>query len=195
MKKCGGLDYNGDFIDTTWTNRMECTKKVQGKADIELNRTGIRQAEETATKLKNINIDIIICSPLKRARQTADIINAEKNLSVIIDDRISERDFGEFEGIPNTDFNFNAFWSYNQNLKYDKAENIKDFFNRVYAFLDDIREKYKGKRILIVSHGGISIPIKCYFNGIPDIGTLLPLCIDNCEIAKFNYTNRDELKR
>lgn len=97
--------------------------------------------------------------------------------------------------MPNTDFDFNAFWSYKQNLKYYKAENIKDFFNRVYAFLDDIKEKYKGKRILIVSHGGISIPIKCYFNGIPDVDTLLPLCIDNCEVAKFNYIDRNELER
>ena len=92
------------------------------------------------------------------------------------------------------DFDFNAFWSYKQNNKYNKAENIRVFFKRVYDFLDDIKEKYKGKKILIVSHGGISIPIKCYFNGIPDIDTLLPLCIDNCEVASFNYTDRDKLK-
>ena len=35
-------------------------KKVQGKVDIELNATGIKQAEETALKLKNTAIDIII---------------------------------------------------------------------------------------------------------------------------------------
>lgn len=169
-------------------------KKVQGKVDIELNATGIKQAEETALKLKNTAIDIIISSPLKRARQTAEIINKEKNLPIIIDDRISERDFGELEGMSAMDFDFNAFWSYKQNNKYNKAENIRVFFKRVYDFLDDIKEKYKGKKILIVSHGGISIPIKCYFNGIPDIDTLLPLCIDNCEVASFNYADRDKLK-
>ncbi|MCI9016348.1 MAG: histidine phosphatase family protein [Clostridia bacterium] len=57
--------------------------------------------------------------------------------------------------------------------------------DRVYDFLDDIREKYKDKRILIVSHGGISIPVKCYFKGIPDVDNLFPLCIDNCEIVEF----------
>lgn len=169
-------------------------KKVQGKVDIELNATGIKQAEETALKLKNTAIDIIISSPLKRARQTAEIINKEKNLPIIIDDRISERDFGEFEGMSTMDFDFNAFWSYKQNNKYNKAENIRMFFKRVYDFLDDIKEKYKGKKILIVSHGGISIPIKCYFNGIPEMYSLLPLCIDNCEVASFNYADRDKLK-
>ena len=41
------------------------------------------------------------------------------------------------------DFDFNAFWSYKQN---NKAENIRVFFSRVYGFLDDIKEKYKGKK-------------------------------------------------
>ena len=116
-------------------------KKVQGKVDIELNATGIKQAEETALKLKNTAIDIIISSPLKRARQTAEIINKETNLPIIIDERISERDFGEFEGMSTMDFDFNAFWSYKQNNKYNKAENIRVFFKRVYDFLDDIKSK------------------------------------------------------
>ena len=147
----------------------------------ELNEKGIKQAEETIDYLKNEQIDLILCSPLKRAMQTAEIINQERNIKMIIEERISERDFGEFEGMPNTDFDFNAFWSYKRNLKYDRAENIKDFFRRVYVFLDSIKNEYEGKRILIVAHGGISIPIKCYFEGIPDMETLLPLCLENCE--------------
>ena len=86
-------------------------KKVQGKADIELNKKGIEQAEATRDTLKNEKIDLILCSPLKRAKQTADIINQERNIPIIIDERVSERDFGEFEGMPNTDFDFNAFIS------------------------------------------------------------------------------------
>ena len=40
-------------------------------------------------------------------------------------------------------------------------------------------------RILIVTHGGVSIPMKCYFNEIPDLDTLLPLAIENCEVYKI----------
>ena len=164
-------------------------KKVQGKADIELNEKGIQQAETTRDFLKEERIDLILCSPLKRAIQTAEIINQGRNIRIIIDERVSERDFGEFEGMPNTDFDYNAFWSYKQNLKYAKAENIKDFFRRVYNFLDNIKNEYDGKRILIVAHGGISIPVKCYFEGIPNAETLLPLCLENCEVAKYSYKN------
>lgn len=160
-------------------------KRVQGKVDIELNENGRNQATITTKKLELEKIDLIISSPLKRALQTAQIINQSKKIPIIIDERISERDFGEFEGKETTDFNFEEFWSYKANKKYEKAENIKDFFDRIYKFLDETKERYKNKRILIVTHGGVSIPMKCYFSEIPDMDTLLPLCIGNCEIEKF----------
>lgn len=49
-------------------------KKVQGKADIELNEKGIQQAETTRDFLKEERIDLILCSPLKRAIQTAETL-------------------------------------------------------------------------------------------------------------------------
>lgn len=161
--------------------------KVQGLADIELNEKGIEQAKETSKILKNEKIDLIICSPLIRARQTAEIINQGRNIPIIYDEGIIERNFGEFEGINKKEFDFVGFWSYRQNKKYKKAENIKDFFNRVYGFLDKIKTEYANKRILIVAHGGISIPVNCYFNGIPEDDNLLKLVLENCETAKYKY--------
>ena len=73
--------------------------KVQGRADIGLNEKGKQQAEETRKTLENEKIDLIICSPLLRAKQTAEIINKNRNIPIIYDDDIIERDFGEFEGI------------------------------------------------------------------------------------------------
>lgn len=160
-------------------------KKVQGRADIGLNEEGIKQARKTGLALKNENIDLIICSPLLRARQTADIINENRNIPIIYDEGVIERDFGELEGLNKEDFDFQGFWSYKKNYKYEKAENIKDFFDRVYKFLDRIKEEYKYKKVLIVSHGGISIPVNCYFNGIPEDDNLLKLVLANCEIAKY----------
>ena len=72
--------------------------KTQGRADIELNEVGIKQAKQTKEELKNIDIDLIICSPLKRAKKTAEIINEGRNIPIIFDDQIIERNFGEFEG-------------------------------------------------------------------------------------------------
>lgn len=161
--------------------------KVQGRADIELNEEGIKQAEETGKILENENIDLIICSPLKRAKQTAQIINKNRDIPIIYDKDIIERDFGEFEGMNKTDFDFAGYWSYKKNYKYEKAENIKNFFERVYKFLDKIKVQYTDKKVLIVAHGGISIPVNCYFNGIPEDNNLLKLVLGNCEVAKYEY--------
>lgn len=160
--------------------------KIQGRTDIELNQIGINQAIETAEKLKFTDIDLIISSPLKRALQTAEIIAGERNIPIITDERIAERCFGEFERMMDTAFDEKEFWSYSKNKKYEKAECIKDFFHRIYGFIDELKEKYEYKRILIASHGGVSIPFRCYFEGIPNQYTLIPLCIKNCEIAKFD---------
>lgn len=73
-------------------------KKMQGSVDIPLNEKGIEQAYITKKNLENISIDIIFCSPLKRAMQTAEVINQDRNLEIIYDERLRERNYGEFEG-------------------------------------------------------------------------------------------------
>jgi broad specificity phosphatase PhoE len=159
--------------------------KVQGRADIELNKKGVEQAEETSRALESENIDLIICSPLKRAKQTADIINKNRNIPIVYDEDIIERDFGEFEGMRKEEFDFNGYWSYKQNYYYEKAENIRNLFERVYKFLNRLKEEYPDKSILIVTHGGISIPVNCYFNGIPEDDNLLKLALKNCQVTKY----------
>lgn len=154
---------------------------------IDMNTIGIKQAENLAKQLKNTSIDLIICSPLPRAKQTAEIIVKGRNIPIIFDRDISVREFGEHKGkVADVDFDFtHGFWSYKANIKYKKAENIRDFFNRVYSFLDKIKEKYEDKNILLVTHGSIGIPIYCYFNGIPDDDNLLKYVLENCEIAIY----------
>lgn len=161
-------------------------RKVQGRVDIPLNSTGIKQAEETRDKLKDDKIDLILCSPLKRAIETAKIINLNRNVPIIYDNKIIERDFGEFEGLKKESFDFLGVWSYKKNLHFEKVENIKEFFDRIYLRLDEIKSEYQDKNILIVTHGGVSIPVDCYFNGIPDDDNLLSRCLKNCEVKSYN---------
>ncbi len=163
-------------------------KKVMGRCDKPLNESGLQQANETSNALANTDIDLIICSPLLRAKQTAEVINKDRNIPIIFDNRIIERDFGEFEGKQTKDFDFLGYWNYYKNEQYESAENIKIFFERVYSFLDDIIKRYSDKNILVVAHGGISIPIACYFNqNIPE-GSLVEagLVLGNCQVATYS---------
>ena len=73
--------------------------KLQGQTDIELNDIGREQARNAAELMKGKKVDLIISSPLKRARETANIINNNYNLSIIEDNRIMERYYGKSEGL------------------------------------------------------------------------------------------------
>lgn len=169
-------------------------KKVMGRCDEPLNETGLNQAEETRNNLMDADIDLIICSPLKRARQTAEVINRDRNIPIIYDERIIERDFGEFEGMETKNFDFHGYWNYYKNMQFESAENIQVFFKRVYDFLKDITEKYKDKNVLLVAHGGISIPVACFFNGNIPEGSLVDagLVLGNCQVA--SYTTDSKIK-
>lgn len=154
------------------------------RRDLCLNETGISQAKNAKEFLKDVKIDLIICSPLIRTRQTAKIININ-NVPEIIEPRLIERDSGEFTGMSFDSFDRELYWNYNDTTKYESVENIRDFFKRIYEYLDYIKEEYKDKTVLLVTHGGVTKVINCYFNGIPDSGSLKNLELQNCEVAKY----------
>ena len=168
-------------------------KKVMGRYDEPLNEIGFQQAKEVKTYLLNKKIDIIICSPLLRAKQTAQIINTHRNIPIVYDNRIIERDFGEFEGKQTKDFDFYGYWNYYKNEQYKSAENIQLFFGRIYEFLNDIINKYHKKNLLIVTHGGVSIPIACFFNSKIPQGSLAyaNIALKNCQVASYPLEKKE----
>ena len=160
--------------------------KVQGRTDIELNEAGIKQAEKAREKLLGEEIDIIISSPLKRARKTAEIIASGRNIPIIFDKGIEERYFGEFEGKTRKEFNFDEIWNYKINKQYENVESVQDLFDRTNLFLEKIKNQYNDKTVLLVTHGGVAVPIRATLEGIPEgMEVLKGLGLENCEIKKY----------
>ena len=148
----------------------------------DLNENGIRQANELKEKIKNINYDIIISSPLLRAKHTAQIINVN-NKKILINDKLKERDPGDLSGKPLTVTNRDEYWNYNTTIRYGTSENIREFFKRIYNFLEDLKkEDYES--VLIVAHSGVSKAFNGYFEGIKD-GIFLDRGLRNCEIKEY----------
>ena len=161
--------------------------KIQGVTDTELNETGMKQAEETREKLLNQKIDVIISSPLKRAKKTAEIIGRDRNIPILIDERIKERCFGKFEGMTAKQFNFEEIWNYKLNKQYEDAESVGELFERIQRFLQKIQEEYKDKTVLLVTHGGVTVPIRATLEGIQEgMEVLRGLGIDNCEVKEYD---------
>lgn len=165
-------------------------KRIQGTTDIELNSEGIKQAEQAREKLKDIQIDIILSSPLKRAKKTAEIVNKDRKLKIIYDDKLKERCFGIYEGhvITNAEiFESEVLFDTNKNIERDNIEPINTLYKRIENKLDEIKEKYKGKNVLVVTHGGVLRVVNAYFKGIPEDGVIVSANIKNCEIFEYEY--------
>lgn len=160
-------------------------RKIQGRTDIPLNDTGRQQAATTSDELKDVDFDVIFTSPLIRAVETAKIINELHHVPILQDERVIERSFGENEGTNIEDMDFSKFWHPNQTHLYPTSESVNDFYDRIYHFIDEIKETYRGKNVLVVAHGGVSLPFYTYFNGIPDAIDMRPFMLNNCQVASY----------
>lgn len=156
--------------------------KVFNTEEEDLNENGIRQAEELRDKIKDFAFDIIISSPLPRARHTAEIINSN-NIPVITDERIKERYPGSLAGQPYTVTDREGYWDYNSSITYGTNETIRPFFKRVHEFIDELKTK-EYTNVLIVAHSGVSKAFSAYFEGIGD-GLFLNRGLKNCEIKEY----------
>lgn len=151
-----------------------------GRIDVELNAKGIEQAQKIHNELKEIKFDKVISSPLKRAYKTAQIIT---NFEITKDERIIERCNGELEGKlkeecpQNIDFN-----DPNTGLG---IESILDFRKRIFDFFDEITKEYNDKNVLIVTHAGVGIYARCYFEGEPKDKNYSIYKIKNCEVIRY----------
>ena len=164
---------------------LNLAKKMQGGGtEKELNETGVSQAYNTKKELENVKYDLVICSPMKRAKQTAEIINEGRDIPIITDERIRERKLGDYEGRDVTEEMENNIWDYKLNYNIPNGENLHDFEKRIDEFFDDIKEKYHDKSVLIVAHGGIAKVIKAHLYGMPESQNLAEISMNNCEIIE-----------
>ena len=72
--------------------------RLQGQTDIDLDAQGFAQAAEAAERLKEVPFEIAFCSPLIRARHTAETIVGERKITLTTDERLRELNFGPWEG-------------------------------------------------------------------------------------------------
>ena len=156
--------------------------KQYNNQDEDLTDNGIMQAIDLRDKIKDLNFDIVISSPMLRTIHTENILTYYDD-SIITDERLKERDCGDLSGKPIECTNREEYWNYYTDIKYGTSENIQDFFKRVYDFLDYLKTT-DYKNVLIVAHSGVSKAFSGYFDGIGD-GKFLNRGLKNCEIKEY----------
>jgi broad specificity phosphatase PhoE len=117
-----------------------------------MNDTGIEQVKTAAQAVKREDWDLILTSPLGRARETASILGERLGFDQIHElDLLIERSFGEAEGLA-----YEQWKSKFSNLdEIPGGESRTQLISRSQLLLDTISEQHPGKRVLAVSHGAL----------------------------------------
>lgn len=167
---------------TIWNQR----DVVCGRTDIPLTQQGIQQAQQLAQQVEGKGIDLIWSSPLLRARQTAQVVADRLGLSVQVDERLLEQDFGSYEEVYRFDPEYMAY-RMNLLLRFPGGgESIAMVMARAYGVVEDIRRHYSDHTILLVSHGAFLRSLNTYF--VPTKNEdFFNFRLENCQLKEYTF--------
>ena len=135
---------------------------ICGRTDVPLTEVGQQQALRLAESALDKGIAVILCSPMLRARQTAQAVSDAIGVPIQIDERLIEMDFGTFEGTSRFGEEFQ--WIRAQmSTRFPGGESGFDVAYRVYSLLYEIKEKYADKTVLLVCHNCVSRAVRSFF--------------------------------
>ena len=134
--------------------------------DTGLTEKGRVQAKNVAKRFHKTHFDVIFSSPLVRAKETAEIIRAERKLEVLTNDALKERNYGILEGRQGEEVKdeLKEIYQRRENAKYQESKSIKivegyetdeEVISRFITQLREIAIAYSEKTVLITSHVGV----------------------------------------
>lgn len=167
----------------------------QGQTDCELSEKGKKQLELLAERFRDIPIEAIYSSPLKRTIDTAEAVNKYHNLPIIRDEGLIEINGGVWEGKPWADLpklypvEHDLWQNKMQDFYVADGERMTEVFERVKNAVDKIAAENDGRTIAVVSHGCALRNFLCYAMGKPisalkDVGWS-----DNTAVSLVEYEN------
>lgn len=147
---------------------------LQGHTDIPLNEEGRKMAEDAREKYRDLHFDLCYCSPLSRARETAELFLKGSDTPITVDNRLEEINFGSYEGIEHAmdDPKYPVYTLFHHPEQYvadNGAESLDELFARSGSFLDEVIKPVlaSGKDVLIVAHGGVNCSIIARYEQTP----------------------------
>jgi probable phosphoglycerate mutase len=133
----------------------------QGQIDVPLNATGVAQAARLAERLRDERLEAMVCSDLLRTRQTAAPASARLALDATPDAGLREQRFGLFEGLSFDEVDerypeaFAAWQRHEAGYAVPGGESVVQFHARVVAAVRAVAARHAGRRVAVVTHGGV----------------------------------------
>jgi broad specificity phosphatase PhoE len=165
----------------------------RGRIDIELNETGLKQAELLAEYLGEVKIDAIYSSPLRRALKTAEMIAGSHKLDVKIAPGLIDFDYGEWQGLLHQEVKdkykeLYAAWMNNPHrVRMPAGESLDEVRQRAIGVVDKAIAKYEGS-VVLVSHRVVNKVLICALLGL-DNSHFWNIRQDTAGITSFIYAN------
>ncbi len=151
------------YIMRHGTTDWNLAKRLQGNSDTSLNEEGRELAKITSKALEAVSFDIIYSSPLSRAKETAEIIRADRDIKIITDDRLIEMGFGVNEGKYPKERTLGVEVFFTEPEKYvakEGAETIEALCARTRDFIETVIVPLSMERpdatVLISGHGAMN---------------------------------------
>ncbi len=136
---------------------LSTERRFAGRGDIPLTKEGVRQAGLAARRLTDSGIDVIVSSPLQRARRTAEAVAEATGAPMIVYDEFAEADFGAWEGLSFAEAGEKwpeelAAWLQSPDASPPEGESFASVALRVVAGIERLLADYGGRKVVVVSH-------------------------------------------
>ncbi|HIH10814.1 TPA: signal recognition particle-docking protein FtsY [Candidatus Woesearchaeota archaeon] len=145
------------FVHGTTTDNEQ--GKCTGWAPGELSELGKKQSKELWSKIQPQHFDVVICSDLKRAVDSANLTFKGK-VEIIQDQRLRECNYGDF----NQKEEVKVDYLKHIEKPFQNGESLQDVERRLGEFLNHLYESYKGKHVAIVAHRAPQLALEVILN-------------------------------
>ena len=146
--------------------------RFRGRIDIDLDETGMRQAQAVGERFAQSELAAIYSSPLKRAMATAEPIGQRLGLQAMPLEGINDMNFGSWEGrsideVREQNKELFDLWRYSPDkLSIPGGETLDDVRQRVAATVDDLAAKHENDTVLLVTHRVVCKVLLCHLLGL-----------------------------
>ena len=175
--------------ETVWN----VEKIYRGRADVNLDEMGIKQAELLGKCLNSWGLEAIYSSPLRRALDTANIVARYQKISVHIAEGLIDFDYGEWQSLPEQEVKrlyptlHNEWHDNPHKVKMPGGESLEDVRRRAIKVVNDVLARYQGSMVL-VSHRVVNKVLICSLLGL-DNSYFWNIKQDVGGITIFNYVD------
>jgi broad specificity phosphatase PhoE len=142
---------------TVW--HSDGVERAEGRAEVDLDEVGIRQARATAARLNPWEISAVYSSPLKRAFSTASILAARRGLTVQPEPGLIDIDYPTV---------YDLWLKRPHQVSFPGGEGLADIRKRAVSTVETLAPKHDGQTVVLVSHKVVIKVLLCHFLGLGD---------------------------